>query len=282
MVKSNKFVIYSMSNSTYQEWQADLLDYSFKKVKQPGTLIRLCSKDAKYPKKEIPLSKAGLTICTPNYSKITSEIDWPVRNKPGSLNFLFKHNIFHDEDTLIFLDPDMIFIKIWDPEVHIGRAYGQKWKGYSNDYCQKTSAQPELCPANADECLMYPFAIKAGDMKNIVEDIEYFSTKGYLKCNDWMADMSAFVIAMVKNKISSETKENIGLCNNWDNSDDETAPIMHYCKPIKDKFNKEIWGKWAYKPWEMPPDFSLATNKVDRELLKMLREYIINEMKCYT
>lgn len=272
----HKYIIYSISNSPYQEWQADLLDYSFKKVKQPGTLIRLCSEDAKFPKRETPISRAGITISTPNYSSLTPEIDWPIMNKIGSLSYLFKENYFRDEDTLIFLDPDMIFIKAWDPEVDRGTACGQKWKGYGRTYCQKTSIQPELCPAAEDECLMYPYAIKAGDMKMMVDDIEHFSAKGYMKCNDWMADMSAFVIAMVKNGIATQTEENIGICNNWDNNNDENAPIMHYCKPILDKTNKEIWGKWVYRPWEMPPDYSQATNKVDKELLKMLREYIVS------
>jgi len=252
------------------------LDYSFEKVKQPGTIIRLCSKDRKYPKRKASFSKIGITIHTPNFSKLTRKIDWPVMNKPGSLKYLFKKKIFHDDDTLIFLDPDMIFIKMWDPEVKRGRAYGQKWKGYSNQYCRKTSVQPQLCPVINDECLMYPFAIRAGDMKIIVKDIEQFSRQGYLKCNDWMADMSAFTTAMVKHKIGTETKENIGLCNNWNNTNDETAPIMHYCQPIKDKSGNMIWSKWEYQPWERPPLFSRATNKVDREVLRTLLDYILS------
>ena len=273
-MKSNKYIIYSISNSPYQEWQAELLDYSFKKVGQPGMLIRLCSVDKKYPNRSIPFSKAGLTISTPNFSELSSAIDWPVMNKPGSLNFLFDNKRFDDEDTLIFLDPDMIFIRAWDPEVNKGSAYGQRWKGYANNYCRKTSIQPDLCPDNEYGCLMYPFAIKAVDMKNIVEDIEYFSRKGYLKHNDWMADMSAFVTAMAKHNIKIETKENIGLCNNWDNNNDEAAFIMHYCRPIRDKNDNIIWGKWRYQPWNLPPDISQATNRVDKEVLATLAEYI--------
>ncbi len=274
-IKSNKYIIYSISNSPYQEWQADLLDYSFIKVKQPGTLIRICSEDAKYPNRKPPLSKAGLTVNTPNFSKLTSNIDWPVMNKPGSLDYLFKNHSFNDEDTLLFLDPDMIFIKIWDPEVQMGSVYGQMWKGYSQAYCQKTSIQPELCPVNQKACIMYPFAIKAGDMQKAAGDIDCFSRKGYLKYNDWMADMSAFVIAMVKHNIRIETQENIGLCNNWDNNNDSNAPIMHYCRPIKDKSGKIIWGKWRYQPWKQPPDYSQATNKADMEVLKMLQKFIL-------
>jgi hypothetical protein len=271
---SGRYIIYSISNSPYQEWQADLLDYSFMNVQQPGELIRLCSIDSKNPKRKIPLSKAGLTLGTPNFSRLTPDIDWPVMNKPGSLKFLFSKNLFNDEDTLMFLDPDMIFIKPWEPEVESGRAFGQMWKGYSTQYCQKTSIQPDLCPAGAHQSLMYPFAIKAGDMKDIVHDIERFSRAGYLKCNDWMADMSAFVTAMVNNGIGMETRENIGLCNNWDNTDDQSAPIVHYCRPIKNRDGDIIWGKWRYQPWKTPPHFSQTTNHVDRQVLKILRQYI--------
>ncbi len=276
---AKKFVIYSMSNSPFQEWQADLLDYSFQRAKQPGTLVRICSIDAKFPRRKIPKSKVGLTISTPNFSRITWKIDWPVMNKPGSLKYIFKEDIVRDEDTLIFLDPDMIFVKAWDPEVKMGCAIGQKWKGYGQSYCQNTSIHPDLCPVNEDDCLMFPFAIKAADMKKIVKDIELFSREGYLKHNDWMADMSAFVTAMVKNKIGVETIENIGLCNNWDNNSDRSAPIMHYCKPIRDQSGKVIWGKWRYQPWRIPPDFSQATNRVDEEVLKMLKEYILAMMR---
>jgi hypothetical protein len=278
-LKQNMYLVYSISNSPFQEWQADLLDYSIAEAKQPGTVIRLCSQDRRYPGRETPQSKSGITINTPNFSRISPDKDWPVMNKPGSLKYLFKDNIVSDHDTLIFLDPDMIFTKKWVPDVGRGIALGQKWKGYGHQYCQKTSILPELCPVKEVDCLMYPFAIKAENMKKIIEDIEAFAKEGYLKCNDWMADMSAFVTAMVKNKIKMATIDNIGLCNNWDNHNDKTAPIMHYCRPIRDSSDNIIWGKWRYKPWSMPPEPSQATNHVDREVLKMLRKYILS-MAC--
>ena len=55
--KDNIYVIYSISNSPYMEWQADLLDYSFKKSKQPGTLIRLCSDDEGHLDRKRSISK---------------------------------------------------------------------------------------------------------------------------------------------------------------------------------------------------------------------------------
>jgi len=272
-MKSSTYVIYLMSNSPYQQWQAELLEYSFQKVSQPGKLIRICSEDSGFPGRSIPLSKAGRTIATPNYSRLAPGIDWPVMNKPGAIKYFLERYDLDDNDTLIILDVDMVFLKAWDPEVTRGHVYGQKWKGYTKEYCQKTSIHPELCPENDQRCIMSPFVIKAADIKRIAGDVKHFAEEGYLKFNSWMADMSAFQTAMVKHDLVMHPVENIGLCNNWDNNNDPSAPIMHYCQEIKDKDQKEIWYKRSYKPWRSPPDSSSATNRVDRETLEILREF---------
>jgi hypothetical protein len=274
---SDLYVLYSISNSPYQEWQAELLDYSFKKSNQPGTLIRLVSIDSKFPDRKIPKSSVGYTLLTPNFSKLTESVDWPVMNKPGSMVYLFDHFNFNPDSTLLFMDPDMIFLKPWVPgnRVKIGTVFTQKWKGYSQKSCENTSINPELCPKSENECSMYPFAIKAIDMKKLAPDISKFSREGYLrKEKSWQLDMSAFVNAMVKSKLNVITVDNIALCNNWDNNNDSDAPMMHYCQSIKDKYGKEIWGKRRYKAWDPVPDPSLATNRVDREVLKMIKRYM--------
>ena len=51
------------------EWQADLLDYSFKKSKQPGTLIRLCSDDEGHKNRKRIISSI--------FSSIFSSPDFP-------------------------------------------------------------------------------------------------------------------------------------------------------------------------------------------------------------
>jgi len=262
-----------MSNSPDQEWQGDLLDYTFKKVSQPGKLIRICSEDFRFPKRKISLSKVGKTITTPSFSKMSNDKHWPVMNKPGSLKYFFNNYEFNDNDILIFLDPDMIFIKPWVPKVKIGHVYGQRWKGYSKKYCEETSIQPNLCPDNNESCLMFPFAILAEDMKKIVNDIENFARKGYEKKKTWMADMSAFQIAMEKHNLICHAEENIGLCNNWNNNNDESAPIMHYCQPIFNINKQKIWYKYKHNSMLFIPRPSLAINRVDKEVLKAVREY---------
>jgi hypothetical protein len=167
------------------------------------------------------------TICTPDYSKIEwpflrlwnwnipispfkRHVYWPVMNKPGSLKHLFEHFTFEEADTLIFLDPDMVFTKPWIPVFDRGTVFGQKWFGYSKSYCEQSSIHPELCPETDSDCVMYPFAIKAGDLKKMLPDIEHFALEGYKTAlsNDvsghWMSDMPAFQTAMTKHELVME------------------------------------------------------------------------------
>ena len=267
------YILYSMSNSPYQEWQGDLLDFSFQHVNQPGTLIRIVTDDTKYPNRKVPESKVGYTFYTPNYSKLNDKTDWPVMNKPGSMKYLMDHVNFKPGAILLFFDPDMIFTKKWIPKVQKGTVYTQRWKGYSQDYCKQTSIEPELCPDKEEECTMFPFAITASDMKTIAPTLETFARNGYLKKAQWMADMSAFVTSMAKHKLKVITVPNIALCNDWDNHNDPDAPILHYCQAARDKNKKEIWGKRRYKAWDTVPDPSTATNRVDREVLTMIHKY---------
>ena len=282
------FVVYSAGNSGYQEWQSDLLDFSFKESGQPGTLVRIVSDDSKNGRK-INKTKLGHTLITPDFSKISETKTWPVMNKPGSMKFFmdslspeFKKN--NKDSVLVFLDPDMIFVKPWDPRNKFkqGEVYGQKWKGYSNGYCSQTSINPELCPKSENSesgPIMFPFAIKLGDFDLISDNIANFAKQGYLKHNQWMADMSAFVTAIEKAGYKNIQIDNLGICNNWDNNNDPEAPIMHYCQAIKNKDGKEIWGKRRYQrnytygqKWDPVPKPEEATNRVDREVLTILNK----------
>ena len=297
---SDLYVLYSAGNSGYQEWQSDLLDFSFKESKQPGILIRIVSDDSKDQRPIIKTKdpKERYTMITPDFSKLTDTKIWPVMNKPGSMEYFinrlspeFKQR--NKQATLVFLDPDMIFIKSWDPrnDFKMGEVIGQKWKGYSNGYCSQTSIDTGYCPkseSNSDNSgpLMFPFAIKMGDMEKIAGDVSNYAKKGYLKHNQWMADMSAFVTAIEKHELKNKQIDNLGICNDWDNNDDPDAKIMHYCQAAKNKDGKEIWGKRRYQSgykhgdtFDPVPDPSETMNRVDREVLTLINRFRVKQSK---
>lgn len=274
----NYITVYSISNSPYQEWQADLLDYSFIKSGQPGTLVRLVSDDADYIGRETPVSKVtnAVTIHTPAYENIGSEMSYKPMNKPGSLLYMLNKTEFgknlKDDDVILLVDPDMIFTKPWTPDFTGNVVYGQKWKGYSKEFCNKTSGpNSRFCPKSDNEAVMYPFAIYVKDLKKITPDYYDFS-KYFSKSKNWMQEMTALDLAINRNRLKIETEENIGLCNDWDNNNDEEAPLIHYCQTVKDKDGKEIWGKHNYRPGNSVPDSSKGLNRVDRVVLEYVKE----------
>lgn len=271
----NLYVIYSIGEEERQEWPADLLDYSFRRSQQRGTLIRLVSGDRWREGGQLPLTANGHTLVTPAFFP---ELKWPVVNKVGSLDFLFRKLDpefcrRNAEATLLFLDPDMIFTSAWEPSglVRPGKAFGQRWIGYERAYCEKSSDSIEWCPDSEEDCLMYPFAITFADMERLAPAILEEALASFHKHNDWMVDMTAFVIAMAKDGLEVETAPNFGICNVWESKNDESAPILHYCQAMFDCSGNEIWRK-NYTPWKPVPDPALATNRVDREVLSTLSE----------
>lgn len=289
------YIVYSIGNSEYQEWQADLLDFSFVQSGQKGTLIRLVSDDSN-PPRPIPKSKVGYTISTPDYSKFSKNTVIPFMNKSGSLDYLMKNlsqNFIkrNKNAVMVFLDPDMIFVNSWDPlgKFKVGEIYGQKWKGYSQNYCQKSSINKSLCPKNDNDTFMYPFAARMRDIEKIAPDIKKYAYEGYAhNPNNWMLEMVSYVNAAVKHKLKVQSIDNLGLCNDWDNHNDSNAPIMHYCQVIRNNSRKNIWGKRRYnlnydkknKKFDTNiPQINEATNRVDREVLKMIHKYIKYQKK---
>ena len=273
------YIVYSMSNSPYQEWQADLLDFSVSQSGQPGRIIRIVSKDPKYPDRVLPRSRKGLTIETEDFGKYGG--GYSAMNKPGGLRELNK--VVTDPNAVIILvDPDMIFTGVWDPRdvVKENIVYGQRWHGYGEEYCRKTT--PDLyknyCPPTDEKAIMYPFSMTMGTLEKIIP--KYFESSAYYRtAKDWMTEMSALVISQNDPSLGLKiiTKESLGITNDWPKfNQDLDAPIMHYCQTIKDTSGKEIWGKRGYNAWEDVPDPKEATTRVDREVLSMIRKFKSN------
>lgn len=265
---NNYVTIYSMSNSSYQDWQGELLDKTFRHVGMPGKLYRLVSDDLEYPNKSFATSNISTVIKMPSFAKLPNRV-YTAMNKPGSLIELFKRVNIPDSTIMIFLDPDMIFTKKWIPNPEKNTVVGQKWKGYSNAFCANTQIL-ENCPMDDNEAIMYPFAMRAADAKKIAQDYYNFSS---VFSDDWMVEMSALVAAFKKNKLKIVTNDAIGLCNDWDNNNDPNAPIMHYCQCVKDSNSSELWCKRRHIKGTDVPNPSVATNRVDYEVLKALHYF---------
>ena len=304
---SDLYIIYSMSNSPYQQWQADLLDFSIREVGQRGVIVRLCAQEGGHPNLEVKPSALGFTFVTPSFAEIGNTafrrlVLWSKRflkhavhgrfhfyclNKARAMQaFLDEHPDLDNEAKLLWLDPDMVFNQAWNPPasmVRRGHVAGQYWWGYDLAWCQRNedSRHESLCPVS-DAAIMFPFCISVGDMRAIVESYDHYSAEIYQQTRDWQSEMYALVMAMHEKGLECRTITALGPCNNWPDGipDDLSAPISHYTQAMKDCNGREVWDKRKYTPstlsvpWQRPPPDDKAATLTDQRTLQMLHRYI--------
>ncbi len=305
--RSDLYVVYSMSNSPYQQWQGDLLDFSARAVDQPGVIVRMCSRETDYPDLVVKPSVSGYTFVTPSFAELGDSwfrtlVRWARRrlgttpfgryhfyclNKPYAMKaFLEAHPDLDDEARLMWLDPDMVFNRPWNPTAEMvrrGQVCGQHWRAYDRSWCLTNAGNPlGVATAAIDSALMFPFCITVGDMRRINDSFCLFSREIYRRTRDWKSEMYALVTAMASSGLQSHTIEALGTCNDWAEtlSNDPSAPISHYTQQMKDHRGDTIWDKRTYTPhtlitpWGRPPDPDRAATLTDRRTLEMLHRHI--------
>jgi len=310
--QSDLYIVYSMSNSRYQQWQADLLDFSVRDVEQRGVVVRLCSHEADHPNLEVKPSALGYTFVTPSFaelgdSRFQTLVRWVKRklktgafgryhffclNKPYAMKaFLDVHPDLDDGARLMWLDPDMVFNRPWKPSsemVRRGHVGGQHWWGYDLSWClRSTGSRLEVLTPTNDSALMFPFCITVADMRRITDSFCRYSREIYRTTRDWKSEMYGLVTAMATAGLRCHTVAALGTCNNWPRglSDDPSAPISHYTQPMTDGRGNEIWNKRTYtphtlsRPWGRPPDYDRAATLTDRRTLQMLHRFIDRQKK---
>lgn len=303
---SDLYIIYSMSNSPYQQWQADLLDFSVREVGQHGVIVRLCSLEGGTNTRVRP-SANGYTFETPSYAEVGDvklrrfvlrvkrllkqrahgRFHFYCLNKAYAMQaFLESHPDLDDQAKLLWLDPDMVFNQPWEPPsslVRRGHVAGQYWWGYKQAFCQRSGGRDgvSFCPVE-EVAVMFPFCITVGDMRAIVGSYGHFSAEIYHRTRDWQSEMYALVMAMREAGLDCHAITALGTCNNWPDgvSDDPDAPISHYTQIMTDRAGHEVWDKRKYTsctlsmPWKRPPPHDKVARLTDQRSLQMLHRYI--------
>ncbi|MCP5070211.1 MAG: hypothetical protein GY946_26890, partial [bacterium] len=117
------YTVFSTTDNPYMQWQSELLEYSWKKVGQPGELIRLISTD---DPGSIPQHKHARSVATRQWQfHPQTGDDYAPYNKPSSLlEWFYRERPY---GTILLLDPDCVFRAPVEREVVPGRPVGQHW-----------------------------------------------------------------------------------------------------------------------------------------------------------
>ena len=263
------YIIVSTSKSDYQEWQIRLLIWSIKKTGQKGKLIVLLSDDTNYVPKPNSFDfdeEIVEVVPLPNWAiewRDKHDDDWGgIPNKYESFNWVAKHYPFEDDDTLLFLDPDMIFVKPVNHEPKEHEIIGQKWIGYAHLKGWERFSHYE-------KSFMYPFTLKYSTLKLISKDFKEFCFQVRKQVGKWESDMWGLDYAAKNNNVNIQYLDDFGFCTAWrPNNDKELSPVIHFPNSVDDINNERIFFKqdYTYTP-NQPIEISRTRNHLDNVLL---------------
>lgn len=277
--------VYSTSNSDYQSWQCELLEATFRSVGQPGRIVRLCSEDSGHPSRPFDGSTIAEVVCMPCWMENEETGDrWGIANKPASMKlWLEADRSVRDEDVVLFVDPDMVFLSRVEADLAPGEILGQRWvdEGIEQHPKWEKYGAHVRDRITRDAIVMYPFCATAGDMRRIVD--RFIEVSHAIRADDrecWIADMFGLVIAMLEAGLEIHTRDDLGVCNSWERHRDRLPQIIHYPWPVFDADGKTLWFKQSYtpatksRPWRRPPLPSRATSVVEEKLLTLIHEHV--------
>jgi FkbM family methyltransferase len=280
------YTVFSTNLSEYMQWQSDLLEHSWQKVGQEGSLIRLVATDD--PSK-LPRQKYAECVATRLWDTHLETGDaYPIYNKPASLlEWLFRDR---PEGTVLLLDPDCVFLRPVTRHVAPGFPAAQKWvnltlhkpgarhpfglpPGFSflKDHCARVNL--------ATTPVMIPTLIHTSDLRRVCA--RWLEVCGIIRQHYrnaqglpiWEADMYAYLAACAEYRLDHEPIS-LGICTNWRPADAPEAPIIHYCQAILDRDGNEIFFKYRYRPWSRIDTTRKPSQPYGNDLIAIINDYV--------
>lgn len=271
----NRYVVVPTSNIDYQSWQIRLLHWSKQKVKQPGEFLILNCEDIEgreWDEYEELGSDVRHVKGLPNWAKewTDREGEWwgGIPNKYNSLKWMCEQMDLNDNDQLLFVDPDMIFLEPIREVAGINEIIGCKWYGY-----QPLKDWPDQYDS---EGFMYPFIIRFDTLKRIVQDYCDYCIQIRRNTNQWVSEMWALDYAAKKNGVKITFKD-LAHCTPWWRYYElrKLPKMIHFPNPIEDGQGENIWFKQDFTTRlnEPAPSPLKARTEIGQELLFNVQQW---------
>lgn len=263
-------------NST--QWQAELLEYSWGRVRQPGELVHLVSKGPNTRPSQLNHAHVVETL---NWSPHPyTEDDYPRYNIAASLlEWQFVEPV---DGAVLLLESSCVFRSAVTEEILPGQAHGTAWSGlpygdgpfglasrfsFLENYCvDRTLALPAVTmPLLIHSVDLRRIAARWLELTSIIRAETADSAQGPSRD----ADRIALVISAAEAEIDA-TVTDLGIATD---SEDNGAPVLDYGRPIKLMDGESRWDPRTYAAWE-PVDSIQAEHRAGQEILAMLGEYV--------
>lgn len=257
-------------------WCVGLLDFSKKFVGHDDQLILLVSEESPC---SIAPPKDAIIYRYPNFRrswKPENDDDYAVANRHMSLSMFCAENKLNDDDVLLMMDPDMVFVNKIDYEPNHGEVVGQYIHSIDWIIQSKMDAMKgvDLVTGNAGDTIMFPLVMRFSTLKLIMETWKVLSNEVRARTRLWEADMFGLTYAMKHHNINVIHAENIGPCTDWPHfGENDLEGVIHYCQPVVDTRGVEVFNKGFHHTKNGPADGSFVHNEVHRKLIELVNKF---------
>jgi hypothetical protein len=275
-------VIYSVVSTTAEaqmQWQADLLEYSWGQVRQPGELVRLV---AVGPGDPLPRHHHARVVETLKWCPHPYTGDfYPAYNTAGAL--LEWQTAEYVEGTILLIEPHCVFLSKVASEVEPGGAQGTPWVGLPRgDGPFGLGAEFRFLEAVCVDRTLplqpvsLPVLIHSDDLRRItarwleLTSIIRAETAAGPQGPRSDAHRIAYVIAAAEADVVHSVTDLLG-----GTTDARGAgfPLLDYSKPIVSAHGGVAWDLDSYRAWEAV-DPAQAGSGAGKSFLALLGDYV--------
>jgi hypothetical protein len=278
------YTVFSTTDSPYQQWQSELLEYSWRQVGQPGELIRFV---ATAGGAALPTHRYARSIATPLRERHPETGDqYAPYNKPAALLHWLETE--RPDGTVLLVDPDCVFRRAICREVAEGRPVSQTWIGLLHEPDDEGFALDRrfafleargVRPRTRAQLAMIPTLIHTSDLRRIIARWIEMTALVRHEVTDrdgrrmWESDMFAYAIVTAEAGLEHELTS-LGVCTNWSPDDAADAPMIHYCQAIEGAEGESLWSKYDYQPWRRVAGAARAKHAYGRDLLALVNRCV--------
>lgn len=277
------YTVFCTTADDAAQWRAELLEYSWGRVRQPGELVRLT---AVAPGEALPRHRLARVVPTMCWSPhpYTGDTYPPYNTAAALLEWLFTERI---DGTILLVRPDSVFRAAVENEVGPGQARATACEALRGDgSAAPGSGHFGLGPSVTFlenfcvDCTLtlppvtLPVLIDANDLRRmaarwleLMSIIRAETAAGIDGQADRAADI-AYAIAAAEARIAHAVTD-LGVDTGAGLGQ---AALINYGQPIESADGKTVWNQHLYQPWTSV-DPGRATSGSGREFLALLEEY---------
>jgi hypothetical protein len=273
------YTVFSTTADAAMQWKAELLEYSWGRINQPGELVRLV---AHAPQDRLPRHRLARVASTMSWSPhpYTGDSYAPYNTAAALLEWLFTERI---DGTVLLVEPGCVFRAAVATEVGPGQAQGTAWRGLAHTGTGPFGLDPSLafldrfCVNRTLEIprVTLPVLIHAGDLRRLAARwLELMSLiREEMAVSTGSRPDDAAEIAYAVAAAEAGVAHTIADLGGDTGASPSRVPLLEYKRPIESENGDIAWDERAYQPWTAVDPQGAAQGSA-REFLALLEEHI--------